>query len=391
MDTKTNTKHCAYARQMVAKARKKEPGKTPKWVNDLVEHMAGLLVERHILKGGEVWGLAKADPDQDLPYDEQGSALVIAMARRYNLFEQIGGFNKTAKQAAIRFWQAWQDPKTGRFFDPRNPNRVVNEKYVPILLAALDAKPLYPFSFSSKTGQADTRVFLQRTKDDPSWEQGGWAAGSHTGFMAVEIFRSICDQGRIDLIPDLEKGVEQILAHQGKDGLWGPAEAPLAGRIGGTLKVIGRLYFQLGMMIPRAKKLADSLIAHEMDGDWFRASLNFCIPRNVTEMLAFCLETLDYRRADLFTAMQSNLYHHRAHLNPDGSWSPDRGVGRGGFCDGYALGMLGGYLHWADCRFNNPSASWPLTRGTQFKHRLKLRDDGKVKVVKAPAYRTSRV
>ena len=373
---------CNYARKCIEKVRAPEPARTPAWINEIPDRIGTLLIERHMCKNGEVWGLAKSNPSQDMPYDEVGSERFIEYAYEYNLFDMIGGWSEMAKQETIRFWQSWQNPKTGRFVDPRDPERVVNEKYIVGLLSTLGTEPVYPHTSTSNTGEIDTTIFLQRTKEDPDWQAGGWGVGSHTGFMAKEILKAINSQGREDLIPDLERGIEQILSHQDPvSGLWGPTDARLGGRIGGTLKVIGRLYFQMGMLVPYARELTDALIRHEDKGEWFACSVNICIPRNVAEMLGFCLETADYRCEDLYKAMQAVVNDLRAWMNPDGSSSDNRGEPGGiSSCVMYACGLLAGYLHWDDCRLANPLVCTPMTRGARFRLRPVLLPDGKVAV-----------
>jgi len=364
--------------------RVQSPQETPAWVNAIPDNICRFLIEKHLCKNGEVWGLAKAAPNARLPYDEQGSSQFLGLVRQYNLFDKVGGWNDDARQKMIRFWQAWQDPETGRFVDPRDPKRPVNEKYIVGLLAMLNAKPLYPHTTTSKTGQIEPTLFLQRTKDDPDWAMGGWGVGSHTGLMAMEILGAV-NAGREDLIPAMEKGVEQVLSHQDpKSGLWGPPSAPLAGRLGGTLKVIGRLYFNAGMAIPHTKELADSLIAYEMNGDFFRSSTNSCIPRNAAEMIAYCLEASDYRRTDLLGALARVAEDLHAHVNPDGSLSADRGQ-EGGVDSAviYGLGICGGYLHWQGCRLSNPLQG--ARRGEGYTYRLTLQDGSKAKVLKTAA------
>ena len=368
------------ARHRVRHARRASPRNTPAWVAEIPERIGALLIDRHLCPAGDVWGLAKRVPNQELPYDEHGSAVFIKSAVDYDLFGLVGGWSEEARQDVIQFWQSWQSPDTGRFIDPRYPERIVNEKYIVFLLDALGAEPLYAHTTTSATGEIRSDTFLQRAADDPDWERGGWGVGSHTGFMARELLDAINGNGREDLIPDLEEGLRLILTHQDpRSGLWGPPGAPLDSRIGGTLKIIGRLYFMMGMEVPHAQQLADSLVRHQADGDWFDSSVNICILRNVAEVAGFCLETLDSRRQELWDTLESVTDDLRAWRNEDGSYCDNRGES-GGISQGvfYACGLIGGYLHWVDCPLPNPLTRDPMTRGVQHRLRPEFQPDGTV-------------
>ncbi len=392
--------------KILQRARAPEPGPAPEWVKRLPDGIAHLLVEKHLYKEGQVWGLAKRFPDSKLPYEEEGTAIFLNTVREYKLLDRIPGYNEEARQKMIRFWQAWQDPKTGHFVDPRDPARTVNEKYVMGILSWLGVRPLYPWTFTTpaptkKDGRAperprlilaadaparpyahlDPTLFLQRTKDDPDWEQGGWGVGSHTGAMAMELLDAI-DAGRDDLVAPLEQGLRRMLSHQGPDGLWGPTKAPLACRLGGALKVTLRLYFYRGLVVPRTRELADALVTHQLNGGFFKENGDTCIPQNTAILIAYCLEASDYRRADLLKAMESVAEDLKAYVNPDGGVAARRGGPSGVdmvFLAG--VGLVGDYLNWQGSPIANPHAYY--RRGAGYPHRLMLTPDGGVKVEKA--------
>jgi nicotinamidase-related amidase len=356
----------------------REPQPTPAWIQAIPAQIAEMLIERHLYRAGEVWGLARRYADQELPYDEVGSSMFFTIARDYHLLDRIGGWNEEARLKAIRFWQAWQDPATGRFFDPRDRKRIVNEKYCGILLEALGGKPLYPHSLTSKTGEIDMAEYLRQAEKDPGWDQGGWGAGAHTGAMTVEIFEAI-DGGRADLIPALEQGINFILGHQDADGLFGPPTAGLDGRVGGGLKVLARLHGRLGMALPRARALADSLIAHQLDGGFFRSSPCLCIPCNTAHLLVYCLEDSEYRRNDLLRAMESVAKDLQAWRNPDGSLAMYRGNPGGVEMVFLATaGVVGACLNWKDCPLPNPIDQ--EIRGRKYRYQLRLLPDGQAKI-----------
>jgi hypothetical protein len=191
------------------------------------------------------------------------------------------------------------------------------------------------------------------------------------------------NDGQTELIPDLEQGMNQILAHQDPaSGLWGPPSAEPMRRIGGTLKVIGRFYFAMGMEVPSSKELADTLIEYQTSGKWFQHGADSCVPRNVAEIMAYCLEVSDYRREEMLDAMASLAEDYEHWVLPDGRLlmhrdKPDS-VGLQ-YTTMYGLGILGGYLNWQDCPLPNPLAN--RKHGSEFRYQPVLQEDGQVKIV----------
>jgi len=356
--------------------------------------MAQVLVERHLCKDGPVWGLARRDPEGklygDLAYEEYGSAAYWNLVKQHNLWDKVPPLTDQERKEALKFWQSWQDPETGLFKDPRDPNRMVGEKYVVNLIRAFGGEPLYPQKASrqmaarDESGAIDTRAFLDRAKNDPDWAHGGWAAGSHAGYLAREVFCAV-NEGQTELIPDLEKGLEYILSHQDPaTGLWGPPSASLDRRLGGALKVITRLYHSMGMNVPHTRQLADSLIKYERSGDWYRVGSNFCVPQNVVILVAYCLEVSDYRRADLLWVLESTAREYQEWVLPDGSLLLRRGDPSSVAVDGVllvGLGTIGGYLGWDDWPLTIPPQKAPRAEWDQYRYRPFVRADGSVKVI----------
>ncbi|NLE57787.1 MAG: hypothetical protein GX616_05460 [Planctomycetes bacterium] len=368
-------------RQLLERVRRQSPSKTPARFNAIPDRIADILVAKHLCKDGEVWGLARTVPDKDHPYDEMGSCTFASLAKQYNLYDKVGPLDDDARAKALEFWQSWQDPATGRFKDPRDPKRQVNEKYVVGLIDQFGGEPLYKWTTTGTDKKIETKTFLARTHKDPGWADGGWGVGSHTGFQAVEIFEAI-NNGQVELIPDLEKGIQQILSHQDPgDGLWGPPSAELMRRIGGTLKVVGRLYFTMGMHAPHTRELTDAMIKHSRNGDWYKHGADSCVPRNAAEIAAYCLEVSDYRREELLAVLESLAKDYESWVLPDGQTLIRRGdAGSVGlqYTTMYGLGIIGAYLHWDDCRLPNPLAD--DRRGQGYRYQLVLRPDGSVKV-----------
>jgi hypothetical protein len=106
------------------------------------------------------------------------------------------------------------------------------------------------------------------------------------------------------------------------------------------------------------------------------------VPRNVAEIMAYCLEVSDYRREDLLDAMASLARDYRAWVKPDGSTLMERGNPKSvglQYTTIYGLGILGGYLHWEGCRLPNPLEGDQRGEGVRF--RPVLQPDGKIVVL----------
>ena len=382
---------CASSKNVDERPRRRKPSPTPEWVKRIPQRCREVLVERHLYKDGEVWGLARRLPDGELPYDEAGSAAFYRFVRRFDLWDKVPPLTDHERQKALRFWQSWQDPETGVFKDPRDPDRRIHEKCVVEIIRHLGGEPLYPRKQSQQaagrdeSGKIDTTIFLKRTRDDPNWAEGGWAVAQDTGRQAREIFYAIND-GHTYLIPDLEKGIEQIMSHQAPDGLWGSPSGRLAVRLGGALQIIHRLYFSMGTKVPRNKELADSLIKYERSGDWYDCGSDFCVPQNVLILTAYCLEVSDYRREDLLGVIESELkVYEQEWVLPDGTLLIHRGDKTSACVENVhmqALGVIGYYLNWQDCPFENKFRTKSEAElDKEFRYRLVINQAGSARVV----------
>lgn len=346
-------------------ARAKEARETPKWVNELAER-----IREHYYKissgfeKDQVWGFMG---------DEKTSERFYTRLKTFGGFEKAPGWSEARQAEAIKYWQSWQSAKTGRFRNPEDPNKSCNEKYVVGILGLLGAERLYRWTMTSETGKIETADFLKRSKADKNWAEGGWAIGSHTGHMARETFFAI-NEGQTELIEDLEEGIANILAHQdANSGLWGPETAPLSWRIGGTLKVVGRFYWWMELKVPHSQRLADTLIRHQQNGDWLRGANKYgmVVARNACEMIAYCIESSDYRREDLLEALESNVNDLRRWAK--GAQTP--------YALEYCLGIAADYLHWQDCPFPNPLTA-DREEARNYYYKIVRQGEGKVKVVK---------
>jgi hypothetical protein len=112
--------------------------------------------------------------------------------------------------------------------------------------------------------------------------------------------------------------------------MWGVDKASLDQQIGGTLKVIGRFQWYMGMIVPHMDKLADSVIANHRSGG-FNKCESPCVPRNVAEMAYACMEASDYRKAELRQVVIELVEDLKRYQREDGgfssSWAGDGPIG----------------------------------------------------------------
>jgi len=353
-----------YALAIFHRARVPKPAITPSWVNEYFDRVMNERIEI----------ISKKTKDEPWFFvgDEVQTAQVMGVLSGYIGLENIPGWSKEKQKESIRFWQNWQNAKTGRFFDPRkndpqnpkSPSGFCNEKYVIGNLSTLGAKPLYPHTTantgSAEAGEIDTEYFLALCKDYRMMGGGSWA-----GKMCTEIMQEI-QTGQIHLIPVLEQGIENILSQQNpKTGLWSDSDAYHSyGTTADSLKTLGRLHYRLGVEnLPYMDRLADTLIVHQPEFVLRQQS----VIRNTSELMTICLETSRYRRDELLAALAAQAEGFKPFL--------------GDFYSQYGLGLIGGYLHWEDCKFKNPLEF--ATRGLHLSYRIVVQEDGKtVKIIR---------
>lgn len=360
-------KEGGHQRMLAVRAR--EPRKTPEWVNGLARRGHRQRLEQaRALADAEVW-----------LYSGDELALDIKSLVNEMPLEELPGYSPERRDGAVRFWQGWQNPTTGRFYDPAttdpsapaDPDDFCNEKYVIGAIRSLGAEPLHPHVTAAPStaaaGCIDPEFFLDFCANEPSWIEGGWHAGSWAGGMALELMNAIED-GQTDLVPVLEQGVATILAHQDPEtGLWGGPDAKPEYGLSGALKVLMRFHYYLGVEnLPHMARLGDTLI--ERQAVWLAGpNTNDCFPRNAAEVMAICLEVSDYRRDDLFFALDALAQRYECMADDPRTQTHEHG-----------LGILAGYLHWRDCELYNPKA-W-LHRGLAYRRRVLVRPDGSVDV-----------
>jgi len=179
-----------YVLAVFHRARAREPAITPSWVNEYFDRVMNERIEI----------ISKKPKDEPWFFvgDEVQTAQVMGVLSSYIGLENIPGWSEKKQKESIKFWQSWQNPETGRFFDPskhnpqnpEDPSGFCNEKYVIGNLSTLEAEPLYPHTTvstgSAKAGEIDTEYFLKLCKDYRMKGGGSWAGKMCTEIM-VEI------------------------------------------------------------------------------------------------------------------------------------------------------------------------------------------------------------
>jgi len=385
---------------------------TPVWVKGLPDR---ILRWQQELRGSEYWGLCRDCIDAETPFAFPASSVVLGWLRDFGMLERVPGYSRDEVRRTAGYVTSCQQPDTGLFIDPHLDERFANKgdkaayrqfreavtKYSIGLLTHLGTKPKYPFTVTGDTGVPDGDKFINYVQSC-NWDHP-WDTGSVAGGMAREVFLAV-ENGHKELIPALCKGVEIIMSHQNpKTGMIGASSIPLSEQISGSLKVYPRLIRWLGVNVPHLDRLADSCIAHHADQSFYVGCGDMCIPRNVLEMCALCLEDSDYRRDELLATIGSVVERIRGYQMPDGlfaSSTDGKGpIGWGGALVAaesdkprsnvngtqaavWALGIAGAFLGWKDAKLANPLADW-RERRAQYKNRVRLTADGKAEVVSA--------
>jgi len=358
-----------YVRRLVERVRFPEPQKTPEWVVDLAAEMRRRKLE--IARQdwtGRIW----------MFLGSEGASSLLGQLCDYMPLEEVPGWSPRRQAEAVRFWQSWQNTRTGRFYDPsktdpQDPDPDVefcNEKYVVNILRILGAEPLYPHTTAARAdgeaGAIDTEHFLAFSRDLTMRGGTSWF-----GMMCMQVLWAI-EAGRTELIPILESGIANALAQQDpKTGLWDYLGQDLAdyAPTAHTMKFLARVWCYMGAEnIPHMDRMVDTILENVPSGCFARAE--GCIPRNVVELLADGLEISDYRRDDLFAGMRLMVDQY------------EKIAGSSEFTTEFALGILGGYLHWKDCPLLNPMAGARGARGAEYTYKVVVQDDGAVRISK---------
>lgn len=385
---------------------------TPEWVVEIPAKLSKYITDKLLYREGK-FGLFKACEDSVIPFDIPHSNINFTILSQIQAVEKLPGYSSKGIEDLASFLKSCQQPDSGLFIDPMLDERYENRediyqytlfrhavsKYAIAFLKMLGEKPLYPYAAIGDKEKLNVNDYLKFIKE-ADWSKP-WGAGSHTAFRTVELF-NLVNEGQKEYIPALCEGIEIILSHQDPEtGMWGEGNLPLHEGISGALKVIGRLKFQIGMDIPNMDKLADSIIKHQKNGDFFNCSESILIPRNALEMAIACLESSDYRREELLLTVGSLINDMRGYILPDGSikdlrsgnqpvqWcgagiapksGKPRGTGVGAICMTYSIGLAAEYLGWSDCTLKSPLEGW-RRKLEQYHIVPVVSRDGKVEIV----------
>ena len=356
-------------------------------------------------------GFFRACGDAEMSFDFPSSSVCRGFLAKTRPEARAELDRLNAETAA--FVQSCQQRETGLFIDPcldprfQSPDdaralrdfRHAVSKYTLGLLSSMDAEPLHPYAETGEKGVPDAEAYLAYLKA-ADWTRP-WGTGSHTAGQTRELF-NLLDQGHEELLPVVREGIENILSHQNPEtGMWGPSSIPLYEQISGTLKVVGRFLFSLGIDIPHAEKLADSCIKHHADRSFYADGEDMCFPRNVAEMCVACMELSDYRRDELAETLEDIAGFLRRWQMPDGAFASNpKGTGPIGWCGAsicgrsprprsnvngtqgavWCLGMIGEYLGWEGMPFSNPQGGW-RERVARRRYAVEILDGGRVEIV----------
>ena len=353
---------------LVRMNRIKKPEKTPPpdWAVSVYEDYTKTIIEKtqEVLKSGNWIRIAEM-------YD-----IVV----KYDLQNKVSPLKEEQKKEMITFLQGLQDKETGIFKQPDQPGDYRWHHHIRRLLYVHGAEPLYPecrFSIRDipAKGMAngiDLEKYLEITVKDHRWEKDPWGVGSHSGSQCCAIMQAISTYGQIELIPVLEKGINNILAHlDPRTGMFG-GSGTLMNRMSGCLKEWLRLYGYMGMEIPYQEQLANTLIKHHKNGDWWKIE-DVCLCRNVAILAHLCLE--HHRREEfyeiIYTAAKEAA---RRYQN-----KPDCFPG-----EFYILpiGLAWNILNWErPGLFHQHGNDFGTNRGFPLEYKLVLQENNTVKVV----------
>ncbi len=365
-------------------------------------------------------GMLKDCIDSEIPF------AIPATSHGFAIFEnglgksrfELPYYDESKEKGIIEFVQNAQDEKTGlvidpqldpRFYQPDNEReyrnfRVAVTRYAEGLLKRLGAELKYPFTEAGGTKKPDPQKALAYIKTG-DWDKP-WGTGSHSSAIVREFFYLI-NSGHEEYIPITCEMIEFILSKQNPEtGMWGKSSIPLYEQISGTLKVLGRFYFQLGMNIPNLDKLADSCIEHHKDKSFYAESDDMCIPRNVMEMCILCLDASEYRKEELESTLISLLEHiYKYHYKPDGAFSsyhsgtkpiqwcgaricgesqtPRSNInGTAGAC--HSFNMIGEYFHWTN-KVSFPCKTFQSdwrNKLAELKYKIVATDRGTIEIIR---------
>ncbi|MFV2065430.1 MAG: hypothetical protein ACC645_00510 [Pirellulales bacterium] len=362
----------AFARQRVEETRRQQTTKMPAWLKEnrdaYRDRLAAVAQESYEQTG--IWFLARGAAREK---DEQETAAVWGDLLLFGDLTTLPSYSEENRQQAIKFWQSWQNRKTGRLYnplhqDPQNPDvkrdtpgnrkdysaNAINVKYIPAILGMLGAKLPGPVNTLTHA-KVGVDTFDQLWKWIPQW------ATSPAGAFPVEAARQV-DGGDVDKIPQVEAGMAALVrAYNKETGMWRPE--PLEGfpwknyQPSSGFKIVSRICGYVGMEnFPEEilKTAIDNLLAHK--GELYAEAST---TRNYGETMAHYMMLTDYRHDELLDAMELCLEGFR---DPK-MWE---NTGTGAYCV-FGYGFIGAFMNWEDLPFDQAMPQW-----MRFEHGCKM-------------------
>jgi hypothetical protein len=225
-------------------------------------------------------------------------------------FDQLPNYSSENHRKAVEYWQSWQNSETGvfinpRFDDPQNPKDLKSElekasgtqKGITGMIGSLGAEPLYPDYSALSTDEIDLEMLW-----DSLVERGPGFASSYAGKMA-SIMKSRYEQGDRWIKYLLENFTSVLISklkpESGLTKVDGFHDYPNSEN---TLKMLGRIIGYLGVQnLPHMMKMTDTLLKFHHEMMW--GGSPGCL-RNYTDMLIWCLFYNDYRREEIYEAIE---------------------------------------------------------------------------------------
>jgi hypothetical protein len=293
----------------------------------------------------------------------------------YGNLENLPGYSKDNHDQAVRYWQSWQDPITGRFRNVDDPTAPINGKYMPEVLRMLKVAPLYPWMADGGGGldpESVTRICTRRP-----W----YPTQFHSATFQHACMLTAIHEGHLEYVPHLEQGLELLL----------PMINPRTGMLGGpdnlagsnwsdysatadTLKGGARLVGYMGVEnLPHRHKRADHLLRNL---DHFRRSV--AVQRNMLEACVHSITESTYRRRELRAAI-AQIANSAMHGAP---WETQHTASY----VTYLFCLAGGVLHWDMYDGRLPLTPQVLNNGVFHDWRILIGPYGRVATVyKKPA------
>ncbi|MEO8204656.1 MAG: acyltransferase [Chthoniobacterales bacterium] len=220
------------------------------------------------------------------------------------------------KDGYVKFFQQFQDPATGLFFEPwieetRDEPELMESRWaaynfltVGYSLELLDAKPLHPVSILNKLSPQSLIDKLNSLPwGDASWGAGAWIDHYSTAaYLQKKYFQ-----------PDfsLETLFGWTALHADPfSGMWGKPtrEEGWLQAVNGFYRMTRGSYAQFGVPLPYPERSIDTILAHSNDARYFaEGQENACNVLDIVHPLWLCAKQTEYRKAEITEWMLRRL------------------------------------------------------------------------------------